>query len=233
MKRETEYSYVDIIGGTFLDVKSNTEKFLEQYYHKSEVKTVCKLLDGYKLHTVVDLGCSIGAWYHDFKKMGFQKIIGVDISKERLEYAKKRYDETYCCNAYDTPFTSNSIDLLISNNVLVHVLQDEDKIKIFKEVNRIMTKNGVYLFGFTPTYAMSSVTQYCKTNSVNEMKKLVESGGLKVKKIIPCYYTSPRIGANPKFAMFSTKFIYPFTDIILRKFDSADKAKVVYFLTTK
>ena len=64
----------------------------------------------------------------------------------------------------------------------------------------------------------------CNKNFTNKSKYTRH-----INRIIPCYFTFPRVGANPKFASFSSKFVFPITDILLRKFSDPDMAKVVYF----
>jgi len=46
------------------------------------------------------------------------------------------------------PFEDNSIECIISNNVLVYVLQDDDKIRIFNEIKRVLKKDGLLIFNF-------------------------------------------------------------------------------------
>src|SRR5690348_9948385 len=115
-----EYDYIDIIGTTHETSKNSTEKRMNAYYHKQEVKTVQKLLQKMNLtnyESVIDLGCSIGTWYQSYKKFGFKKIVGIDISQERAMEAKKRgYDEIHVCNASKLPFENDSIEVVISND---------------------------------------------------------------------------------------------------------------------
>lgn len=231
MDKESEYTYIDIIGKSYLSAKNKTEKFLLDYYHDSEFNAVKKILQKFSFTNVVDLGCGEGAWIDDYKKLGFKKLIGIDISEERLKIAKNNgLSEIYCCNGKEMPFDDGSIDCLISNNVLINVIQDQDKLDILKESKRILNNKGIFIFSFCPTKSFKyKKLDHCSTVSINEMKKMVLDSGLKINRIIPCYFTFPRVGANPKFASFSSKFVFPITDILLRKFSDPDMAKVVYF----
>ncbi len=236
MKR-TEYDNIDIIGRTHETYKDKTEKRLLQYYHKQEVNTVSYLLKKMNLqdfNQVIDLGTSIGVWYNDYKKFNFKKVIGIDISSERANEAKKRgYDEVHVCNAYDLPFEKESRSCVVSNDVLVHVLQDSDKLKIFQEVRRVLKKDGIFIFNFANAYGFGfkSDTYSLGTQRLNTpktMKNLVKDAGLKIEYIIPSYYTIPRIGANPRLAFISSKLIFPFIDSILSRSKNLNFAKVIY-----
>jgi len=89
----TEYDNIDVIGTTHESSKNSTEEKMNSYYHKQEVSTVKELLQ--KLYSgnfesIIDLGCSVGTWYKDFKNFSFKDVIGIDISEQRAEIAKKK-----------------------------------------------------------------------------------------------------------------------------------------------
>lgn len=241
MKMDTEYDHIDIIGTTHEIHHNETDRMMNSYYHKQEVSTVKSLLSkigNLNYDKVLDLGCSIGTWYDDYKTFGFKKIIGIDISKERAMKAKERgYDEIHVCNAYELPFEDQSIDCIISNDVLVHVLQDSDKLKIFKEVKRVLTDDGIFIFNITNAggfgFSEDTTIKYCRMNKWQTISELIKQSGLKMKNIVPSYYTIPRIGANPKFVKISTKYIFLCIDALLKKMNNLESAKVVYFTAKK
>lgn len=237
----TEYDNINIIGTTHETSKDHTEKLMNEYYHKQEVKVVTNLLKKMKLdnfENVIDLGSSIGTWYHDFRNFGFKKVIGVDISEERAKIAKKRgYDEVHICNAYDLPFENESKSCFISNDVFVHVLQDSDKLKILKEVKRVLKKNGIFIFNFGNAtgggYETDTNIKYCRWNTPETISKLVTDAGLDIEFIVPSYCASPRIGANKIFAPTATRIIFPIVDSILSSLNRLYRFKVIYFAVRK
>ena len=241
MKLNTEYDHIDIIGNTHEIHHNETDRLMNDYYHKQEVSTVKSLLSkatNLKYDEVEDLGCSIGTWYDDFRKFGFKRVIGIDISKERAMKAKERgYDEIHICNAYKLPFEDNSIDCIVSNDVLVHVLQDSDKLKIFKEVKRVLTNGGIFVFNITNAggfgYSEDTTIKYCRMNKWHTISELMKKSDLNIENIVPSYYTIPRIGANPKFVKISTKCVFLCIDALFKKLNNLNAAKVVYFVAKK
>ncbi len=235
----TEYDNIDVIGTTHESSKNSTEEKMNSYYHKQEVSTIKELLQ--KLHSgnfesVIDLGCSVGTWYADFKNFGFKEIIGIDISEQRAEIAKKKgYSEVHVCNAYELPFNDNSKSCIISNDVLVHVLQDDDKFRIFKEVKRILKKEGIFIFNIANAngfgYEVDTTVKYCRFNTTKTISKLIQDAGFKIEFILPSYYTIPLIGAHPYVAPLFTSIIYPFVDAILKKMNRINSAQAIYFGT--
>lgn len=143
---DTEYDHIESIGSTYELGRNITEKKLGLFFHQQQTKTVSKILTNMDLKNydrVIDLGCSNGGWFKDYQNLGFKKIIGIDVSEDRIKQAKERgFHETYVTNAYSLPFDNKSENLIISNGMFVHVLQESDRLKILKEVSRVLKKMG-------------------------------------------------------------------------------------------
>jgi len=233
----TEYDYIDFIGTTHETYSNETERKLKNYYHKQEVGTVSNLLKKMKFNnyeSVLDLGSSIGTWYSNYRKFGFKKIIGIDISKERAKIAKKRgYDEIHVCNAKNLPFENGSINCIISNDVLVHVLQDADKLAILKEVKRVLKENGIFIFcipnalGFG--YKIDTTLEYCRYSRLETITNMLNETGLTIEYIEPSYYRIPRIGVYPILVPITSSFVFLIIDYLLKKLNNLTASKVVYF----
>lgn len=97
---------------------------------------------------ILDLGS--GAGFDCFlaaKKVGSSgKVIGVDMTEEMIEKAKKIADQYGYRNVEfrfgdieNLPIEDNSIDVIISNCVINLA---PDKLKVFKEANRVLKKTG-------------------------------------------------------------------------------------------
>lgn len=238
---KTEYDYINNIGRTHETYTNMTDKIMNEYYHKREVASVSELLQlllPYNRESMIDVGTSVGDWIVDYRNLRFKKIVGIDISEERSKKAKEKgFDETYTCNAYDTPFNDESQNCLISNDVLVHVLQDSDKLRIFKEVKRILKNDGVFIFNFANAngkgFSVDTTINYCRFNTISTISNLIKESGLKIKKILPSYYTIPLKGANPKVVKLFGKLIFPLIDKCLTYSNNLTKPKVVYFGVVK
>ena len=232
----TEYDNIDIIGTTHDISRNFVDEMMNKYYHKQEVLTVQELLSKMNLNnfnSVIDLGCSVGTWFDNFKKFGFQKIIGIDISKERADKAKARgYNETYICNAYELPFEDDSQTCVISNDVFVHVLQDADKLKIFHEIYRVLKKNGIFLFNFANAkgfgYNKNQTITYCRYCTLETIQDLINQTKFTIEYVLPSYFAIPRIGSNPHFVSLSSNIIFPTMDKILKKLNCISNVKVIY-----
>ncbi len=93
---------------------------------------------------VLDLGCGSGIFTKTLLKHG-GKVIGIDLSKELIEIAKKEIPKTefYVGDMQKLPFKSGKFDIVASNLVL-HYLKNWNF--VFKEVSRVLKKKGIFLF---------------------------------------------------------------------------------------
>ena len=104
---------------------------------------------------LVDIGCGTGNLIVKIaEKYSDLELIGVDISSETLEYAKKRATrkkldrkiEFKIGNVEDLPFPNNSVDIIVSTLSLHHW---ENPTKAFKELYRVVKENGrLLIFDF-------------------------------------------------------------------------------------
>jgi len=104
---------------------------------------------------VADLGCGMLPYINNFPKIGIKKYYGLDLHSESLLCARKNYKGRFPLiliynGVYDTPFEDNSIDIVISSEVLEHL---EKPIVYLKEIHRICKKGG-YLSLSTPCASM-------------------------------------------------------------------------------
>lgn len=98
--------------------------------------------------TLLDVGCGIGYFTIPAAKiLKTNKVIGLDIMPEILEIAKEKAEgrgniEFKESKEYSFPIEDNSVKYVLISNVIHEV---EDKIKYFKEVKRVLEKNGYFL----------------------------------------------------------------------------------------
>lgn len=108
-----------------------------------------KLMGNLKDKKVLEIGCGGAQCGIIFAKRG-AKVIGIDISKEQLKYAKilaeKNNVKIQLLQGDVTmllQIKSNSQDIVFSSWALLYV---SDLKKCFKEVYRVLKKNGIFVF---------------------------------------------------------------------------------------
>lgn len=94
----------------------------------------------------LDLGCGDGVLLNALNKKGYfenKKVYAVDLSENRINLVKEINKKFVClvsdaCNVSD--IKENSIDFLVSSQVIEHVKNDEIMIK---EIYRMLKKDGI------------------------------------------------------------------------------------------
>jgi ubiquinone/menaquinone biosynthesis C-methylase UbiE len=113
---------------------------LRRYWHRRRFSIISE----WALGKVLDVGCG--------SSVIVQKIpnsIGVDISRDKLDYLNGRGMPLIQADARSLPFRSDSFDTVISSQVIEHI---KEQAGIFDEMRRVLKPRGRLIIG-TPDYA--------------------------------------------------------------------------------
>lgn len=97
----------------------------------------CKYVE-FKGKKVLDVGCGVGMFMHQFKKLGAE-VYGIDVDKDKVKIAKKRFNNVYEAPAEKLPFRKDSFDIVWLHEVIEHVEDDE---KTISEAFRVLKPGG-------------------------------------------------------------------------------------------
>ncbi len=109
-----------------------------------EVPATLSLLKNIKGKKVLDLGCGTGRHTLKIKKKG-AKVWGIDLSQKMIEIAKKEIKDVdfRVGSVYKLPYKSNFFDVVMAG-LVIHYFKDLDK--AFREIRRVLKKNGLFIF---------------------------------------------------------------------------------------
>lgn len=117
-----------------------SEKYVFQRYIKETDK-------------ILDLGCGTGRTTFPLYKMGYNNIIGVDLTPEMITEAhalNKHFGlnvDFSVGNALELEFADDSFDSLIfSFNGLMSIPKLSNRIQAVKEIYRVLRKEGIFIF---------------------------------------------------------------------------------------
>jgi len=116
---------------------------------------------------VLNIGCGMGREAFCLYDKGF-KITAIDISEKVIEPAKQfaiesnRYIEFLLTNGLDLPFENNTFDVVIIwSQTFGLFYEEENKMHILKECNRVLKNNGILSFsGHDKQFIESNYPQY-------------------------------------------------------------------------
>ncbi len=92
----------------------------------------------------LDFGCGTGRSTHFLRKIGF-KTVGIDISNEMIQIAKKLDSDGDYLLIIDGDFSklsANSFDLILSSFTFDNIPTMEKKVILFSELAKLLNQNG-------------------------------------------------------------------------------------------
>ncbi len=123
------------------------------YNEYLEMPASLELLGDLRNKKLLDYGCGSGIYAKILKNKG-AKVKGFDISEEMLKLAKKNNPdiEFKHGSGYNIPF-KEKFDIILAS-LVVHYMKDWNK--MFKEMNRVLKKEGIIVFSTgNPVYEVN------------------------------------------------------------------------------
>ena len=141
------------------DRHSNRKKYFTEQGITTE-KYVMPFIEEFKNineHTsILEIGCGEGGNLAPFVKKGCRKIVGIDMSKKKIENANNFFEkiknsnniELICSDIYDIKAEDiGQFDIIITRDVLEHI---HGQAKFMNFVKRFMKPDGKFFLGFPP-----------------------------------------------------------------------------------
>lgn len=193
----THRDYLEEIGNTAATATTWREKRWNHYYFMACRYVVARMLSesGVVFGTVLDIGTSHGNWLQFLRSQGFRSVQGVELHPGRAALARRAgYEIVHNCDAASIPLADSSVDVAVSNDVLVHVLRLEDKVAVLREAERVLRVGGALIFNHTMSRAFGlqgyQVVGHCSYLDLHELLELVQTGtSLRLLDIKPSYYS--------------------------------------------
>lgn len=95
---------------------------------------------------VLDIACGVGYGSSYLLNTGASKVIGIDISQEAINYAKKQYQNEIIQflqgDATNIPLENATIDVIVSFETIEHLRNQE---KFLSEIKRVLKQNGLLI----------------------------------------------------------------------------------------
>lgn len=114
---------------------------------ESEKYAISKYFD--KRMKILDIACGAGRTTNAIYKLGYKDIVGIDFS-EKMICAAKSFNSKIsflCCDMRSMPFNNESFDgVLASYNAIMMIPQKKQRIRAFKEISRVLSPNGIFIF---------------------------------------------------------------------------------------
>jgi len=116
----------------------------DNYWARVIVKLAKKYINSGNL---LDIGCFAGKLLEEAEKEGF-KAYGVELYEKAVEYGRKKGRNIFLGEIYNAHFNEHFFSCVVLNHVFEHI---QDPIRLIKEINRILTRDGVLIIN-VPAY---------------------------------------------------------------------------------
>jgi len=170
--------------------ETNTESRIQEQMTElliNRYEVACRWLKEYLKddnHRIIDIAC--GSGYGTAMLSGFGSIIGIDIDKEAVEYAKKYYNKkniTFLVgNADDFTYLEKlgKFDAVVSSGTIEHV---EDELAFLDWIRKSLNPNGVCILGFPSTFTRDWAYPFHKRDiSPRKAVKMINQAGFTILK---------------------------------------------------
>lgn len=123
--------------------RSIKNNILQKFWHQRRFSEVGELTEPAK--KVLDIGCADGTFTKViFQKTKAEKLIGIDVLKTSIDYARKRFAKNSrmkfgVADAHHLPFGRDEFDAVFCLEALEHVL---NPLKVLQEIYRVLKKSG-------------------------------------------------------------------------------------------
>jgi len=106
--------------------------------------------------SVLDVGCGIGNTLFALGANGFGNIVGFDVERQLVEYAKNSVPAAHVvvASAEEIPFRDGAFDCVICYDLLEHVLKPET---VVENISRVLKQNGILYLSVANGYSINDV----------------------------------------------------------------------------
>jgi len=169
--------------------------------HVLRIKKISQNISGGK---ILDVGCKRGHLFDFLKRVHYY---GLDISKNRIKYAKKKNLNVVLNDVNDGfPFKKNIFDYIVLAEIIEHI---PNPLYLLEESYRVLKKGGKVILT-TPNnrsflnlvasffnYQQHSLDVHLFTFSKYELRNILKIGGFKIEKMETFYFRPvPKLRIN-------------------------------------
>lgn len=197
--------------------KEFIEERLKPYIERMKLNNLEALVKNKKC---VDFGCGHGQFLMSLKKLGAKECLGLDFGKNSIRYANKiskllKFNRKSLKFIYSTvlktKLRSNEFDFAIQNGVFHHLKNLSEEKKAYKEVYRVLKKNG-YFFVFT--------------GGSGGLRNIIFDNCQQILKDIDIYFIIKQIRNMP----ISNNKKYMLSDNLIAKYRNTEWVKIIEML---
>ena len=132
-----------------------SDNLIYAYDQSLRLKAVSKALDKASITLngntrILDVGCGIGDFVLEFAQRGVAEVVGIDISREVIEFAKKRFSNLRNVKLIhgkieELELERDYFDLVVSITVLQHITDEDAFLRAIDNIIEVTKSKGAIL----------------------------------------------------------------------------------------
>lgn len=202
-------SFFDRHGDLWIDAYADSEESWYEYHPiRMRGQYAAAMFANEPKGTAVDLGCGAGHGLVAMRKLGFDRVIGVDISDRMVDSARRLVQSEGledCAQVYQGDVTnldmieSASVDVCTALGVIEYLRGDET---LLSEVHRILRPNGSAVIQVRNRSCIRSRTVelgkrlipyfrskiWYREHGLSEFRKIIETSGFRIEREMFCHF---------------------------------------------
>jgi len=190
------YKKFDITTSGHIDLPFEFNQWMYKLKLLKIKKAFLKYIDKSDIHNtkIVELGCGTGVYIKQWKELGVENLIGIDISSEATnnlmkEHPKyKFYDEDLSSDQIPVICGDKSADVVTAIGVLVHIVDDDEFRKSISNISKIVKNDGIVIITEYLCRNEAQDKKYMKIRSFSWYKEELLKAGLEMVWQNPLYY---------------------------------------------
>lgn len=144
------------------------------YEYLANLQVITEIVLSYQPKSVLDFGCGDGRLIYELNHKGINNIIGLDLSKRALDFAKAfhiNHKNIQFVNSLQDA-SNKCFDAIIAMEVLEHIALDQIK-SVLLDLHKIIDKNGVFIIS-VPTKNIPVNRKHYRHFDQDELEKDIQ-----------------------------------------------------------
>lgn len=154
------------------------------------LRYAAKFQKGWENKSVLDIGSGAGFYVDLWKKLGVEKLMGVDISTQAVSNLKKKHEQ-FSFEKLDIAtdlLTSNAYDAVSCMDVLFHVVDDNKFIFSLRNINQSLKKGGIFIFSDNFLHKEEKRVSHHVSRTLAYYENALKDTGFRVLMRKPMFY---------------------------------------------
>ena len=142
---------------------------------------------------ILDVGCGTGFYIEQWRRLGADKIVGLDFSAVVIERLRRQFPPAVSLEEMDigeptVPLPAGSFDIVTAFDVLFHIVDDDRYDNALRNISTILHPGGLFLYSDNFIHGQPREYQeYWKSRSLGDIGDALDRAGFQILDRVPVF----------------------------------------------